>query len=73
MTLQEINKLYDDLCEKTIKVKFLNKEIFDGMTKLFEEVYLMKLREKITEKPCEHKNTIVANEQINCMDCGKIW
>ena len=50
MTLQEISRTYDDLCRKIVESKFMQQEIYDMATKLYEELYTLKLKERTEEK-----------------------
>lgn len=70
MDISELNKLYDDICHKLVDAKFLNQEIYDLTTRMFEELYTLKFKDNI--KNCEHKNTSVCNGLVGCLDCGKI-
>lgn len=47
MTIQELNKLYDDICHKVVEVKFMEKEILDMVTLMFEELYTIKFKENV--------------------------
>lgn len=50
MTIPEISKTYDDLCHKIVESKFIQQEIYDMATKLWEELYSLKLKENLFNK-----------------------
>ena len=70
LTIQEASKLYDDICHKIVEIKFMQQEIYDMATRMFEELYTLKYKENVNS--CEHKNIIATNPE-GCVDCGKIF
>ena len=49
MTLQELNKLYDDLCHRIVEIKFIQQEIYNLATTLFEEISTIKYKDSKKE------------------------
>jgi hypothetical protein len=47
MTIEELNKLYNDALVKIVDIKFTLEELGHLVTQMNEELYLIKHREKI--------------------------
>ena len=45
LTIQETSKIYDDICHKIVEIKFMQQEIYDMATRMFEELYTHKIKE----------------------------
>ena len=45
LSIQETSKLYDDICHKIVEIKFMQQEVYDLVTRMFEELYTLKYKE----------------------------
>ena len=59
MNMQDLNKLYDDLCHKIVEIKFIQQEIYNMATLIYEELYIIKHNtEEEMEKMAEYYGEI---------------
>ena len=45
LSIQEVSKLYDDICHKIVEIKFMHEEVYNLATRMFEELYTLKYKE----------------------------